>query len=126
MEDIKLDFETAKRKHLLFKSQLRSILYGVETDVVPVMSEFECGVGKWIYNHALHTYSKIPEVRVLERVHADLHAIARELVKLYNEDKKELARAGLIRIEETANKLIILLDTIEKKVLDIPVEEASS
>ena len=88
MEDtngiIQLDFEQAKAKHLLFKSKLRSILYGAKlTDEAPVLSHFECTVGKWIYNHALKAYGHIPEMQELEKVHADIHTSARQLVALY-------------------------------------------
>ena len=73
MDNIKLDFEQARARHLLFKSRLRSILYGIEIDEAPVLSHFECNVGKWIYGHALKTYGHIPEMQELEKVHADIH-----------------------------------------------------
>ena len=113
MNAIELDFEQAKARHLIFKSRLRSILYDAEVDEAPVLSHHECGVGKWIYGHALPAYGHLPEMQELERVHADIHTCARRLVKLYREGHAAQARAGLAEIEHIADRLIELLDLLE-------------
>ena len=120
MENIKLDFEQARAKHLLFKSKLRSILFGLETEEASVLSHFECAVGKWIYGHALKTYGNIPEMHQLEQVHADIHTSARELVFLYQSGEVETARNGLRNMENIADNLVLLLTEIEKKVVENP------
>ncbi len=116
MENIKLDFEQARAKHLLFKSRLRSILFGLEIDQASVLSHFECAVGKWIYGHALETYGHIPEMHELEKVHADIHTSARELVSLYQSGEVDTARNGLVKMENIADDLVSLLSVIEQKV----------
>jgi PAS domain S-box-containing protein len=117
VSNIQLDFEQAKAKHILFKSKLRSILYGAKlTDEAPVLSHFECTVGKWIYNHALKAYGHIPEMKELEKVHADIHTSARELVALYKDGKEEEARKGLIGMENIADHLVGLLAIVEHKL----------
>lgn len=115
-----LDFEQAKTKHLLFKSRLRSILYGAEIDNAPVVSQYECAVGKWIYGHALTRYGHIPEMRELEKVHADIHESARHLIGLFNGGKVKEARQGLESMEMVADALISLLSTIEIKLKEKP------
>ena len=122
MDNIKLDFEQAKAKHLLFKSKLRSILYGASMDEAPVLSEYECGVGKWIYNHALSVYGEIPDMQTLEKVHAEIHAVARELIKLYKEGKVDEARLGLTKVENVADHLVSLLGTVEEKIKKADLE----
>jgi hypothetical protein len=114
--EIKLDFQQARMKHIGFKSKLRSILFGSETNIEPVASEYECAVGKWIYGHALETYGNIPEMAELEKVHKDIHSTARELLALYQSGRQEEARQGLYRINEIADVLVHLLDVIEQKV----------
>ncbi|HEV8081433.1 MAG TPA: CZB domain-containing protein, partial [Chitinophagaceae bacterium] len=115
--NVHLDFEQAKAKHLLFKSKLRSILYGAKlTDEAPVLSHFECTVGKWIYNHALKAYGHISEMQELEKVHADIHTSARELVALYKDGKEEEARKGLSGMEKIADHLVGLLAIVEHKL----------
>lgn len=116
MDKITLDFEQAKTKHLLFKSKLRAILYGEVMDEAPVVSHFECGVGQWIYGRALKEYSHIPQMAELEQVHENIHTSAKKLVELYKAGKVEEARSGLSEMEAIADKLIGLLDTLEKKI----------
>lgn len=116
MENITLDFEQAKAKHLLFKSKLRAILYGAEVDEAPVLSHHECTVGKWIYNHALKAYGHIPEMMEMECVHADIHTKARDLIKLYKEGKVNAARIGLNDMEKIADRLVGLLSIVEQKI----------
>lgn len=117
MNNISLDFQQAKIKHLQFKSNLRSILYGVSTiDEKPVLSHHECAVGKWIYEHALEVYGKVPELLELEKTHADIHRKARELVDLYKVGKVAESRNGLGEIEEIADTLVKLLETVESKI----------
>lgn len=114
--DIKLDFEQARAKHLLFKSRLRAILYGIDIDEAPVLSHHECNVGKWIYDYALKTYGEVPEMQEFEKVHADIHISARKLVALYKEGKVEEAREGLSEMEEIADKLVKKLGDLQQKL----------
>ncbi len=122
---IKLDFEQARSKHLLFKTRLRSILYGADLDETPVLSHHECTVGKWIYGHALETYTHIPEMHQMEQVHASLHTVARKLVALYKDGHVEEAKRGLDDMEKTADEMITLLSEVESKVQvsDLKVED---
>lgn len=121
--DVHLDFEQAKAKHLLFKSKLRSILYGAQlNDEAPVLSQFECTVGKWIYNHALKLYGHIPEMQELEKVHADIHITARNLVGLYKNGQEKVARQGLIDMEKIADHLVGLLALVEHKLTIEPLK----
>lgn len=121
--NIQLDFEQAKTKHLLFKSKLRSILYGAQLiDEAPVLSHFECTVGKWIYGHALKVYGHITQMQELERVHADIHTSARKLVALYKAGKEEEARQGLTEMEKIADHLVGLLSIVEHKLTIEPTK----
>ncbi|MCF0054300.1 PAS domain S-box protein [Dyadobacter sp. CY356] len=116
MNLIELDFERAKAKHILFKTQLRSMLYGVEADEFSVTSHEECEVGKWIYNHALERYGYIPEMHDLEKVHHKIHDCANELLGLYRNGEVEKAREGLSSMELIAGNLTTLLSVIKVKV----------
>ncbi len=118
MDKFSLDFEQAKTKHLLFKSKLRSILYGANVDETPILSHFECTVGQWIYNRAMKEYGHISEMVELETVHADIHKSARKLVSLYKEGHVEAARSGLTEMEEIADNLVYLLGKLEQKLKD--------
>jgi len=126
MQNIHLDFEQVRIKHLLFKSKLRSILFGGLEDEKPILSDTDCAVGQWIYNHALQVYGHIPEMIELEKVHAQVHEVARQLVNLYKEGKVSAARVGLSNVEKIADHLLRLLTTIERKVMESSTSDQSA
>ena len=76
MDVLELDFERAKAKHLLFKTNLRSFLYGIPIDESTLVGYEECAFGRWIYDHALISYGHIAEVHALEKIHQQLHRYA--------------------------------------------------
>ncbi len=123
VDPIKLDFDQAKAKHLLFKARLRSILYGAQIDEAPVVSHLACTLGKWIYGHALRDYGHVPEMSELEKVHEEIHSKARELINLYKSGNLETARKGLESMEKVADTLIRLLAIIEIRINETPSEE---
>ena len=73
MNLLELDFERAKAKHLLFKTHLRSMLYGIDLNDSLVTSHTECEVGKWIYSYALEKFGHLPEMHDLEKIHHKIH-----------------------------------------------------
>jgi hypothetical protein len=115
-EEIKLDFQQARMRHIAFKSKLRSVLYGTALDEEPIASQYECGVGKWIYGGAIVRYGHVPEMLELEKVHASIHEVARDLLKLYHAGKVEEARNGLEKINNIAEHLVKLLTTVEEQL----------
>lgn len=130
MNVIELDFERARTRHILFKTRLRSILYGAEIDEQPVISHLDCSLGQWIYNHALPAYGYLPEMQELEKVHLRIHESAKELIGLYKNGFVEEAREGLLGMELIAENLVTLLTIIEIRIKaeghvgpDVPVSE---
>ncbi|WP_205499686.1 CZB domain-containing protein [Rufibacter psychrotolerans] len=113
----RLDFEQARIKHVLFKSKLRAMLYGASIDTEPVISPTDCSLGKWIYQVALPRIGHLPEVKELERVHHDMHVIARRLWAEYQKGNQEQALQGLQQVDATAEKLLHLLTVIERKAV---------
>lgn len=115
MDLLELDFEQARAKHLLFKTKLRSYLYGIPIDETALVNYTLCEVGQWIYGHALEKFGHIPEMQELEKVHKKLHIYTSELVDLYKKGKIENAREGLGTIELIASNLTALLSITELK-----------
>ena len=125
MHTVQLDFQEAKTKHLQFKSRLRAILFGeILEDENPVISHDECPVGKWIYKHALSAYPQMIEIYTLEKVHQQIHAIARQLVNFYKAGEIDVARKGLSEMEAVADKLIHTLELVESKIKDVAGDTA--
>ncbi|GLU54630.1 hypothetical protein Dfri01_40910 [Dyadobacter frigoris] len=116
MNLLELDFERAKAKHILFKTWLRSMLYGIDIDKTAITNYRECEVGKWIYGYALEKYGNIPEMHDLEKVHYEIHDCANELITLYKNGEVEKAREGLTKMEQLAGNFTTLLSVIGIKV----------
>lgn len=116
MNVLELDFELAKTRHFLFKTRLRSMLYGAEIDEGPILSRHECSLGKWLYGHALKDYGHIPEMLDLEKVHSEIHEVASALLNLYKGGQIEEARDGYKEIEVIAASLTSILSVVEEKL----------
>lgn len=117
MNLIQLDFEQAKTRHILFKTRLRSLLYGASLDDSSVVSAVECPFGKWLHDHALQVYSHIPATQALQQTHNKIHFEAKSLLELYKNGKIDEAREGLLRIDELSHQVVEILLSIEKQVL---------
>ncbi|QRR01105.1 PAS domain S-box protein [Dyadobacter sandarakinus] len=126
MTAVELDFERAKARHILYKTKLRSLLYGIEVNEGPVISHLECSLGKWIHDHALKAYGHLPEVHELDQLHFQIHETGNELIGLYKSGFVSEARTGLYRIESYAVQLLDLLSRIEAKVREKGLAEGSA
>ncbi|AKQ45810.1 hypothetical protein TH63_09400 [Rufibacter radiotolerans] len=110
-----LDIKQARVKFILFKSKLRSILYGSSTDD-SLFSARENSLGQWLYSSALTKYGHLPEIREIEKINLSITGKAKDLVNLYNGGKIDEARAGLTHLDGSERELIRLLEEIESKV----------
>jgi hypothetical protein len=104
-----LDFQQARIKQVLFKSRLRSVLYGVR--------EAENPFGQWLATVVKPQYSTRPEVRAMEQnLQATLQA-GQALVTQYQRGQIEEARTGLSTVNNYADKMEELLQALEKAVV---------
>ncbi|UOG73882.1 CZB domain-containing protein [Hymenobacter tibetensis] len=114
--ELKQDFESGMVKHLLFKSKLRSYLYGSKTSQGPIRDPSLCSFGHWIQNRALGPYGHLPESRELDRLHILVHHKANALMDMHERGETEQALAGLPAIEKIADQITLLLRTMEQKL----------
>ncbi|MDB5261463.1 MAG: hypothetical protein JWQ14_744 [Adhaeribacter sp.] len=115
MNDLKHEFESAKIKHIVFKSKVKSYLYGSDTPLEPILNYRECSFGQWINKVGLTRFHHLPEMHQLEKVHRNIHEHAIHLVNLKKSDHTEMALAGLPQLEVLAENIVTLLETIERK-----------
>lgn len=112
-----LDFALARLKHLAWKANLKSFLKNeAAISKEEMVSAQKCQLGKWIYAEGLEKYGDIPEMRQLEKVHLELHAIVELVVNLKAVGRDEAAERELAKLEPCSQDLLALLDTVEKKV----------
>lgn len=115
-DDLKQDFESGMVKHLLFKSKLRSYLYGSNTKQGPIRDPQQCAFGVWIQARALGPYAHLAESRELDRIHILIHQQANRLMDLHEQGATEQALAGLPAVERLADQVTQLLRTMEGKL----------
>ena len=115
-DDLKQEFDAARIRHLLFKSKLRSFLYGSDTAQGPIRDPEQCALGQWITQRALPTYGHLPEAHELDRLHRLIHVEGSRLMDLHLAGQSDAATTGLGQINALAESIVELLHTIETRL----------
>ena len=110
-----LDFQQARIKQVLFKSRLRSVLYGVRDVDDTLLSAQHNPFGEWIQTVMKPQYSHHPEVSEIERQFAQMLNTGQELLSQYRRGLIEEARAGLTRIDAHADRIGAFLQAMESR-----------
>lgn len=114
---IQLDFEQAKTRHLLFKTKIKSFLYGADIEVNDILSPTESPLGKWLYIHCLKTYGVLSETHDLICIHEKLYVITHDLIEQYNNGKIVQARSGSREMEYISDEFISVINSLEEKAI---------
>ena len=113
----KFDFAVARVMHIAWKSSLRSFLDGkASLTEEQAVSHKECDLGKWMYTDGMASYGTMPEMKELEKVHIELHAIVKRVVQLKQSGDNATAEKELAKLDPVSQKIFLLLVSIEKKI----------
>lgn len=112
-----LDFQQARVKQVLFKSRLRSVLYGVREAEPGLFALGENPLGQWLEAVLKPRYGHRAEVAGIERQLRQMLDAGQALVRQYQRGELEQARAGLEIIERHAEQIDQLLTQLEKSGL---------
>ncbi|KAA9338295.1 hypothetical protein F0P96_05505 [Hymenobacter busanensis] len=112
----KEELDAARLKHVLFKSKLRSYLYGSGIDDAPIRDPRVCALGQWIEQIGRPQFRHLPEMQQLDELHEEMHREANRLLDLYGAGRRDEAVAGLSGVNRLADMLTDLLDTLEAKL----------
>ena len=112
MDFTTLDFQQARIKQILFKSQLRSVLYGVREADEALFSVQSSALGQWLNTQVKPRYPGQPEVREAERLLLQLLNTGRELAGQYRKGQIDEARQGLTRIDRVGEELVAVLQKL--------------
>lgn len=115
-QDIKQDFEGALVKHLLFKSKLRSFLYGTNLAEGPIRDPDVCALGQWIRERRADLYADLPEMRQLDQMHRRLHEQANRLMDLRLAGQAETGIARLAEVQPLTDQITALLTTLQARL----------
>ena len=115
MEPTNLDFQQARIKQVLFKSRLRSVLYGVREADEVLFSRPLNPLGQWLDAVVRPKYGAHPEVREIERVLLQMLSTGRDLAAQYQRGQIEESRAGLDRVNAQAAQIEGLFQRLEQR-----------
>ena len=114
MNAAQVDFQQIRIKHILFKSKVRSVLYGGAVDNVFFS---EAGpISQWFVQIGNAKYAGEPELYTLQKTHRDLLANAQQLFSLYRSGSIDQAHAGMKDIEKLSDRFQDLLAQVEKRL----------
>ena len=116
MELANLDFQQARIKQVLFKSRLRSVLYGVREADAALFSARENPLGEWLHTIVKPKYGRFGEVQQLEQLVQQMLDAGAALVQQYQRGQIEEARGALSRIDSFADQIEATLYALEQKV----------
>lgn len=114
MNQAQVDFQQLRIKHILFKSKVRSVLYGGKYD-----ADFFSPSGPlniWFNSIGLSRYRNAPEMLKLMQVQQDLNSTANVLLSLYKTGKIDQAHEGLTKIDKLSDNFLSLLSVLEGKL----------
>ena len=112
MDKSNLDFQQASIKLVLFKSQLRSVLYGVRPFEEALLSPRSNPFGEWLATVGRSRYGT-EALREVEQAHQLLLSRARDLVSRYQRGQIEDARSYMSQVEGVAEQIVKLLRQLE-------------
>ncbi|MDQ2769818.1 MAG: hypothetical protein M3Y54_04885 [Bacteroidota bacterium] len=107
------DFQQARVKQVLFKSRLRSVLYGVRKAEPSLFSYADNALGQWIQTILKPALGRQPAVGELERTLQQMLHTGQELATHYQRGQIEEARAGLDQVNAFADQIERLLLSLE-------------
>lgn len=107
-----LDFQQARIKQILFKSQLRSVLYGVREADEALFSVQSNALGQWLSTVIKPKFQGRAEVREAETLLENMLGTGRELAAQYRRGQIEEARQGLTHIDRIGEQLVTVLQKL--------------
>ena len=117
-EELKQDFESARIKHVHFKSKLRSYLFGNGGETGPLRDPEQCSLGHWVADRLRGggAYAHLPEARQFDQKHVLIHSEANRRMDLHDAGQNDKVSANYTRLQQLADEMVVLLQTMEAKL----------
>ncbi|GAA4053943.1 hypothetical protein GCM10022409_46220 [Hymenobacter glaciei] len=115
-EELKRDFESARIKHVHFKSKVRSYLFGNSGEIGPLRDPEQCSLGIWVAERlrGRGAYAHLLEARQFDQKHVLIHAEANRLMDLHDADDR--VSTDFTLLQQLADEMVNLLHTMEAKL----------
>jgi len=106
----------AKTDHMLWKKRLVDMMLGNEhISSSDVTDHRNCRLGKWYYAEGGSSYGQESAFAALEKPHAEVHRLAREVVDRFNKGDKRGASEALDKINAPSSEVVQLLGRLQAK-----------
>ncbi|RDV13628.1 histidine kinase [Pontibacter diazotrophicus] len=112
-----VDFQQLRIKHILYKSKVRSMLYGGAFD--EAFFSRSGPVSIWFTTIGLVRYIDESEVKELAKVHQEMDIITLDLYRLYRNGKIDEAHEGLRNVEKQSERFLALLLLLENRLKEV-------
>ncbi|GGK83144.1 histidine kinase [Rufibacter glacialis] len=109
------DLQQLRIKLILFKSKVRSAVYGGTPDEAFLSPGGP--VSQWFSTIGGVRYAHLPEFTTMARLYKELLATANRLISLYRSGKIEEAHDGLQEIDKLAEQLTRLISSLEVRLV---------
>ncbi len=110
----KLDFASARAKHRLWKTRLRAFLDGQESmSEAEAVSHHDCDLGKWLYSTGMRDFGHLPEMKELEKIHAEMHTTIKQVIRGHENGDDRRAEAAFAKVERYSDRIVELLEKLE-------------
>jgi hypothetical protein len=114
MDIAQIDFQQLRIKHILYKSKVRSFLYGGTFDAAFFSAAGPIDV--WFTTVGRVRYADEPAMNSLAKLHREMNSSALELYTLYSKGNIDLAHEGLKSIEIMSDQFIEMLSNLDRKL----------
>ncbi len=107
--------QTVKLDHIVWKTDIYSILYGFSTkNSEDFVDHTSCRLGQWCQSQINESgqFSKLPVFKQIEKPHALVHQQGVEAVKAYNAGNKSAVVEHLAAMEDASRQVMHLLDDL--------------
>jgi hypothetical protein len=117
-EELKQDFESARIKHVHFKSKVRSYLFGNGGETGQLRDPELCSLGQWVAQklRGRGPYAHLPEARQFDQKHILIHVEANRLMDLHDAGNANQISADYTVLQRLADEMVVLLQTMEAKL----------
>ena len=114
MEAAQVDFQQLRIKHILYKSKVRSVLYGGVFDE----AFFSPGgpLALWFKGIGLNRYGQYPEMQDLFQIHQEINAASLQLIGIYQRGQIDKAHNDLKLIDHKSEQFLDILSRLDQKL----------
>ncbi len=115
-----LDFPllVAQYDHLRWIKHVMEALQGepLRLSQAELSDQQQCRFGQWYYSHGKERYSHMPVFTALEFVHAMVHRVGREAVRLHQAGEQEAAREASQHLLALRDQIVTMLAELQHEV----------